>query len=566
MRKRVFFFVITLFTVLFIFSCSQYSPVLPSDMAKSGTWEDLFKALWTGLSDNYVFWDLDDANGEWDKVYEEYLPKFQELGAIDTSDEETTKKGTILLFDTVKNLSDGHFSIEAFGTSFSTSYYRMIKENYPGMSEEEVLERLYDFYSNFTLLPSDYYGEDAKSIMSSTFRIPLSFYVYKNTLSSDYNSLYFDWYDSEGKMRCIAVNPKIQLRASMSGESIILYSSSYKYGSGTTEDGEIIGFDSVEHYNNMETSVPGKIVKAYGPYYPISDLIWGSGGYNRLEALFSNWTLCLVLNTKSEYDSSDKTYKKSVSLELSALAGITKETEGSCDYVDYSSNTVYFLSSGFDFYKRRDIPEMKQFLMDFHNMKMNKSAEGMILDMRGNGGGYNADRELLFGDMFREPQLIGYQKNKTGSGRLDLSLEFPLYIYPEAAYYNNEFSDIANKPVVVATNSATASNGEMTVFMVRTLEKGGQVGGKTRGANGTLDGDIFETNSGQFSVGDYITSVYTPFGNIRDANHVSYEGKGLTPDNGYEIEFNKEVFFGEKGRVQKDERLEIAFKWIKDHK
>ena len=36
MRKRVFFFAITLFTVLFIFSCSQYSPVLPSDMAKSG--------------------------------------------------------------------------------------------------------------------------------------------------------------------------------------------------------------------------------------------------------------------------------------------------------------------------------------------------------------------------------------------------------------------------------------------------------------------------------------------------------------------------------------------------
>ena len=143
-------------------------------------------------------------------------------------------------------------------------------------------------------------------------------------------------------------------------------------------------------------------------------------------------------------------------------------------------------------------------------MKMNKSAEGMILDMRGNGGGYNADRELLFGDMFREPQLIGYQKNKTGSGRLDLSLEFPLYIYPEAAYYNNEFSDIANKPVVVATNSATASNGEITVFMARTLKNGGLVGGKTLGATGTLSGDMFTTNSGTFSVGDYITSVFTP--------------------------------------------------------
>ena len=108
-------------------------------------------------------------------------------------------------------------------------------------------------------------------------------------------------------------------------------------------------------------------------------------------------------------------------------------------------------------------------------MKMNENAEGMILEMRGNTGGYNIDRELLFGDMFQEPQLIGYQKNKTGSGRMDLSFEFPL---SEAGYYNNEFSDMANKPVVVATNSATASNGEMTVFMAKTLKNGGQVGGK----------------------------------------------------------------------------------------
>ena len=97
--------------------------------------------------------------------------------------------------------------------------------------------------------------------------------------------------------------------------------------------------------------------------------------------------------------------------------------------------------------------------------------------------------------------------------------------------------------------------------MARTLEKGGQVGGKTGGANGTLDGDIFATNSGQFTVGDYITSVFTPYGNIRDANHVSYEGIGLTPDEGYEIEFDKTAFEGGT-----DERLKTAFQWIKDHR
>ena len=261
-----------------------------------------------------------------------------------------------------------------------------------------------------------------------------------------------------------------------------------------------------------------------------------------------------------EYDQTDKVFRKGVNLKMLALSGITKETDGSA-MVNYTANTVYFISSGFNFYPLKDQAEMYQFLMDFHKFKMNENAAGMILDMRGNRGGYNADREILFGDMFREPHLIGYQKNKTGAGRLDLTQEFPLYIYPEADFFGNEFSDIASKPVVVITNTATLSNGEITVLMVNSLPNGGQTGGVTIGANGTLAGDILTLNSGTFSVGNYITSVYTPYGNIRDTNHVSYEGKGLTPDKGYEENFNFDDFF--EGT---DSRLGKAFEWIKDHR
>ena len=549
-RDRVFFLVITLVTVLFEFSCSQYSPVLPSEMAKSGTWEDLFKALWTGLSDNYVFWDIDDANGEWDRVYEEYLPKFQELGAIDTSDEEATKKGTILLFDSVKNLSDGHFNIRAFESEFYPSNYRIMKENNPEMTDEEILESLYD--SPYPPV-ADMSFEHARYIIWKTFKIPLIVNVSIARFDEQYKSLYFAEESNS------AVNPNIQLRTRNKGESVILYSSSYQYGSAMTEDGEILEFEPTDDYYDLETSFPDKNVVEYGPYYPISDLTWDYSPSHILDDIFSDWTLCFIFESEAKVDGSS--YKKSVTLNLCALAGITKGTEDPECFINYSKNTVYFLCSGFDFNKRRNEPEMKQFLMDFHDMKINENAEGMILDMRGNVGGYNIDRELLFGDMFQEPQLIGYQKNKTGSGRLDFSLEFPLYIYPEAGYYNNEFSDIANKPVAVVTNTGTASNGEITVFMAKTLKNGGQVGGKTIGANGTLAGDMFTTNSGTFSVGDYITSVYTPYGNVRDVNHVSYEGIGLTPDAGYEVEFDFMSYL--RGE---DTRLEKAFGWIKDHR
>lgn len=560
MKKHKLTLLIITMLVFLLCSCSQNSPVLPSDMAQSGTWEDLFKGLWTGLSDNYVFWDLDDANGEWDKVYEEFIPKFRELGSIDTSDREATKKGTILLFDSVKNLSDGHFTMDAFGSSFSPSDYRILKKEHPELSDQEVLEKIYDYYETFDLLPADMFYEDSKSIMESTFSIPLTTTLVKTEeFINKYGNLYFNWSGSGTTMTCNAVNPNIQLRTPPYGEAIMLYSSSHEFGSVTTYDGRILDFTSAEAYDNPEVSFPGEAINSYGPYYPISDLSWEDKEQN-LDNLFSDWTLCLVLSVNPEYDQTDKVFRKGVNLKMLALSGITKETDGSA-MVDYTANTVYFISSGFNFYPLKDQAEMYQFLMDFHKFKMNENAAGMILDMRGNRGGYNADREILFGDMFREPHLIGYQKNKTGAGRLDLTQEFPLYIYPEADFFGNEFSDIASKPVVVITNTATLSNGEITVLMVNSLPNGGQTGGVTIGANGTLAGDILTLNSGTFSVGNYITSVYTPYGNIRDTNHVSYEGKGLTPDKGYEENFNFDDFF--EGT---DSRLGKAFEWIKDHR
>ena len=558
MKKHKLTLLIITMLVFLLCSCSQNSPVLPSDMALSGTWEDLFKGLWTGLSDNYVFWDLDDANGEWDKVYEEFIPKFRELGSINTSNR---KKGTILLFDSVKNLSDGHFTMNAFGSSFSPSDYRILKKEHPELSDQDVLEKIYD-YETLYWLPDDMLYEDSKSIMESTFSIPLTTTLVKTEeFIEDYGDLYINWREFGETMTCNAVNPKIQSRTPPYGEAIMLYSSSHEFGSVTTYDGRILDFTSADDYNNLEGSFPGEEIYSYGPYYPVSDLSWGDKE-QKMDSLFSDWTLCLVLIVSPEYDQTDKVYryKKSVNPKMLALCGITKETDGSA-MVDYTANTVYFISSGFNFFPLKDQAEMYQFLMDFHKFKMNENAAGMILDMRGNSGGYNVDREILFGDMFREPHLIGYQKNKTGAGRLDLTQEFPLYIYPEADFFGNEFSDIASKPVVAITNTATVSNGEITVLMVNSLPNGGQTGGVTIGANGTLAGDILTLNSGTFSVGNYITSVYTPYGNIRDTNHVSYEGKGLTPDEGYEENFNFDDFF-----AGTDSRLGKAFKWIKDHR
>ena len=104
MKKLLFALVI----IILLAACTLSSPKNPKDYLSydNTTWEELFKAYWSGLSDNYVFWNLDDQNGEWDDIYYEYLPKFRALGEIDTND---MKKGIFLLFDMSKGLSDGHF-------------------------------------------------------------------------------------------------------------------------------------------------------------------------------------------------------------------------------------------------------------------------------------------------------------------------------------------------------------------------------------------------------------------------------------------------------------------------
>ena len=56
----------------------DYVPYLGgnSDLAYS-TYSEQFDVLWNNINTGYVFWDVDTT--DWDAVYEEYMPKFEEL-------------------------------------------------------------------------------------------------------------------------------------------------------------------------------------------------------------------------------------------------------------------------------------------------------------------------------------------------------------------------------------------------------------------------------------------------------------------------------------------------------
>lgn len=547
MKKFKLFLIAIL--ILLLASCDMPSPKNPNDYLNTSgvsTWEELFKGYWSGLSDSYVFWNLDDKNGEWNDIYYEYLPKFKALGKINPNDME---EGILLLSDITKDLSDNHYYFEIVDSSkangkyiFSPSKYKIIKENNPNLSSDEIIKLMYEGGDFSSYYPEDLFNEKAQTILNNTFKLPL---VVSTPTPSNYPNIKF--IEANGKI----VNPKIQSRIEYNGQAV-LYSNKYPNGTYIDQTGQIVSIPD-------GGTPPSEAIM--GPYYSLSDLNINSKNTDYINSIFETWTLCLGTSYQEYLEAENTnpiTYKKkhSASINLYSLAGITKNNVSSVNN-NYEGNTVYFLLSGFklvEFISSSE-DEISLYLGDFHDLKMDESAKGLIIDLRGNGGGANIDRQLLFGDLFSSPFKFGYQINKIGIGRQEYSLPSPVYIYPEPSLYHNQYSSLASKPVAIITNIMTVSNGEVTTNMVKALEKGKQIGGKTLGGQGTLAYDSLVANAGQFSVGKYITTVYTPFAQILDANGVSHEGVGCIPD--IPVEFDKAQF-----DLGHDLRLAAAFDYI----
>lgn len=168
--------------------------------------------------------------------------------------------------------------------------------------------------------------------------------------------------------------------------------------------------------------------------------------------------------------------------------------------------------------------------------------DGLILDVRNNGGGMLTLAERLAARFTNKKILTGYISYKTGKGRNEFSSPEPIYLEPATDRVRWQ------KPVAVLTNRRSFSSTNDFVSKMRQLPKVVIIGDKTGGGSGLpFSSELPNGWSVRFSA----SPMFDP-----DMNHTEF---GIEPD----IKVNMESQDIQKGM---DTIIETARQYLLEHK
>lgn len=166
--------------------------------------------------------------------------------------------------------------------------------------------------------------------------------------------------------------------------------------------------------------------------------------------------------------------------------------------------------------------------------------EGLIIDVRGNGGGNVGDLMPVIGSLTQSNTQVGYTRVKEGLGRLDLSAWTQFYVKMPDKHLSKA------KPIVMLADMNSVSCAELATLVVKNLPNGTVIGERTWGGMGALwpnsddmhdvfyngcfgDYEYWQYGS-TYSTKNFAFYVYTSTFQFVDKNYVSLEGYGIEPD------------------------------------
>ncbi len=159
------------------------------------------------------------------------------------------------------------------------------------------------------------------------------------------------------------------------------------------------------------------------------------------------------------------------------------------------------------------------FLNELGNL--NPGLKGIIIDVRGNGGGDLVDVDFLIGRMIEKPLHFGYTQYKSNTGRLDFTPWIKAYIMPQ-------IKSSLNLPIIVLSDLYSASVSESIIMAVQTMKNGITVGETTWGATGPIAEREVYNAGGVFSIKDFV--IQSSSCKFKYVDQKIYEGVGVPPN------------------------------------
>lgn len=480
-----------------------------------------FDALWTALNCNYALWDYEEACGlDWDKVYTDYMPKFRELDERDSTLEITNEEVEALYKEAFSPLHDGHLYIQVQNLrkgdfiDIRPNYYRnMPREDYD-LSLDWVSPALFHYSQLEETHPDRLVNIEKATTDASDILKPICYEAY------DF------------------VHQQADSLENLSQKTDL-------------DQFRLDGFRQAEEDFGSFLELPENRLE------PV---------YGELRDRYSYLDQRLLLPVFYPYDEDLRVYTGCFA------DGIPYLQFNSFAWLKYMHLDLSLAPSSISESYAMGI---KMAWLDWYQtvaaLHQTGQLKGVIIDLRSNGGGYNSDFQYILGALLPPGGIdVGYQRFKTGTGRLDYSPLMPAHFdslgdaNPDGTPSNDGVGlpPLAiEAPIVVLTNCWSCSMSEITTAAVKLLPNGCQIGTTTWGGfSSLLNKPELYSFSYASSVG--VRDVTCFYANIpatvtTTIDHQYVDGNGLVPD--IVVSLDRDLL----EREGRDNQLERALQYIR---
>ena len=483
------------------------------------SYAEKFKVMWHGMNQYYALWDYEEEQGfNWDNVYDEYLPQFEELDKRDESNPVTNDELRDMLKKVLSPLHDGHFGMiwKNHMTGGSVVYVPS-KDRNASRDDAEVadgFEPTLDYYS----LPQNgqiMVDENGQPIMLEYST------QWKDLKNAFYNTkgMGMKWIEAE-----IARIAALTLPTEM----------------------EVFTYNALK---NLELELATTLLMDEKSAIPV---------FNNLVTKYAYLNVPGLTTVDAGF------VDKGVSVKFALLKG----NSGAIAYFYFSdfSLTPYLYAAVTPSMFDMTNPSTKNHVNSVRTVwatwftyiqQLHKTGklDGVIIDVRSNGGGMQFDSNFTIGALLPAGDFqYGYNRFKRGTGRYDYSPLMPAYLKT----MEEEHEIINDRPVVLLTNCGSVSMSEMTAQTVKLMSNGTIVGKRTHG--GLCGLTAGEENSKNYAGYIGVIGVTPVYGYVPSMASFTMEkkqleGYGITPD--VEVDFDAMEFFTSGRDTQLDRALQF---------